>query len=324
MAVFLGHWVAVVVFGFEICLICSLPENEHQKASSVVDMASLGVDNINSTLSHPTGGGSATTALLMSTVAGASTTLGAFVVLLMNGVPGPSHLAFSLALAGGVMLSVSVMELWLPHLASADGIKMARFFMSTGLGAGASLLLSHMIPEPDMADFAKDGLDLEMAGESKDNDKGGAAKRRRLALVMMMALTAHNFPEGIAVAVSSLESQHVGLVVMIAIAVHNVPEGIAIAVPVLDATRNHWKAVIMASMSGLAEPVGALMALTVLPRSMTTGDMMENLLSFVGGIMSAVALKELLPEAYAQNRPHAMYLGFLIGIIVMLLTIEFV
>lgn len=175
-----------------------------------------------------------------------------------------------------------------------------------------------------MADFAKDGFDVEMAGDCNDEVKDRAAKRKRLAFVMMMALTAHNFPEGIAVAVSSLESQHLGLVVMIAIAVHNVPEGIAIAVPVLDATRNHWKAVIAASMSGLAEPVGALMALTVLPRSMTTGDAMENLLSFVGGIMSAVALLELLPEAFAQNRPQYMYLGFLTGIVVMLLTIEFV
>jgi len=313
----------ILVFGLEACLICALPESEKQKLGGVVEIALPGLGS-NATSSRAISGSSATTALLMSTIAGASTTLGALVVLLMQGVPGPGPLAFSLALAGGVMLSVSVMELWLPHLVSTDSGKLARFFMSTGSGAGAFLLLSKLIPEPDMADFAKDGFDVEAAGQCNDDVKDRAAKRKRLALVMMMALTAHNFPEGIAVAVSSLESKHLGLVVMIAIAVHNIPEGIAIAVPVLDATRNHWKAVMMASLSGLAEPVGALMALTVLPRSMTTGEAMENLLSFVGGIMSAVALLELLPEAYVQNRPHAMYLGLLTGILLMMLTIEFV
>merc|ERR1711879_837640 len=105
-----------------------------------------------------------------------------------------------------------------------------------------------------------------MGGQHQKHDdkiKDRTAKRRRLAMVMMLTLTAHNFPEGIAVAVSSLESHHLGVVVMIAIAVHNIPEGIAIAVPVLHATQSHRKAILMASLSGIAEPVGALSALTI-------------------------------------------------------------
>ena len=80
----------------------------------------------------------------------------------------------------------------------------------------------------------------------------------------------------------------------------------------------------MASLSGFAEPVGALMALNVLPSRITTGDVMENLLSFVGGTMIAVAVLELLPAANAQNRPKEMYAGLLTGILVMILTIELV
>lgn len=278
------------------------------------------------TSSEQIGSGSMASPLLMSTMAGASTTLGALIVLLMKGVPGPDHLAFALSLAGGVMLSVSVMELWYPQLASADMYKLLRFCLSTSFGAGSFLLLSRFVIEPEMADLARD-VDIELAGsqhQHNDKIKDPEAKRRRLAIVMMLTLTAHNFPEGIAVAVSTLENHHLGVVVMIAIAVHNIPEGIAIAVPVLHATQSHWKAILLASLSGIAEPVGALSALTILPRSMTTGGAMEDLLSFVGGIMSAVALTELLPEAHEQNRPKAMYAGLLTGIAVMLLTIELV
>lgn len=286
-----------------------------------------GLDDMDQrTSSEHTGSGSMATPLLMSTMAGASTTLGALIVLLMKGVPGPDHLAFALSLAGGVMLSVSVMELWYPQLASADMHKLLRCCLSTSFGAGAFLLLSRFIIEPEIADLARD-VDLELAGQQQQHNekiKDRGAKQRRLAIVMSLTLTAHNFPEGIAVAVSSLESHHLGIVVMTAIAVHNIPEGIAIAVPVLDATQTHWKAILMASLSGIAEPVGALSALTFLPRSLTTGDAMEDLLSFVGGVMSAVALTELLPEAHEQNRPKAMCAGLLTGVIIMVLTIELV
>merc|ERR1712217_948421 len=96
-------------------------------------------------------------------------------------------------------------------------------------------------------------------------DNTGARQRSwRLAAVMMLALTAHNFPEGFAVAISALESPKRGFIVMFAIAMHNIPEGIAIAVPVLDATGSRWKALFMSFLSGMAEPLGALFALWIL------------------------------------------------------------
>merc|ERR1719464_504320 len=100
----------------------------------------------------------------------------------------------------------------------------------------------------------------------------------------MLSLTAHNFPEGFAVAVSASQSSRLGLVVMFAIAVHNVPEGIAIAVPVLAATGSQRRALWMSFLSGMAEPIGALSALLVL--RLTNGGLseaaMENLLCVVG------------------------------------------
>merc|ERR1712137_1057338 len=134
--------------------------------------------------------------------------------------------------------------------------------------------------------------------------------------------TAHNFPEGLAVAVSSLESERLGFVVMAAIAVHNIPEGIAIAMPVFDATRSRARALQMATLSGLAEPLGALVALTLLPQEMLQGHAMDALLCVVGGIMTCVAMIELFPESWTQDRPGAFFSGTLAGVLVMLLTMS--
>merc|ERR1712217_545737 len=109
---------------------------------------------------------------------------------------------------------------------------------------------------------------------------------------------------GFAVAVSAFESSKKGVIVMFAIAMHNIPEGIAIAVPVLDATGDRWKALFMSFLSGMAEPLGALFALWVLTISggVMSDASLDNLLCAVGGVMSAVALKELLPEALQQQK----------------------
>merc|ERR1712061_539073 len=98
------------------------------------------------------------------------------------------------------------------------------------------------------------------------------------------------------------ESPKRGFIVMFAIAMHNIPEGIAIAVPVLDATGCRWKALLMSFLSGMAEPLGALFALVMLrvTGGVVTDATLDNLLCAVGGVMSAVALKELLPESWHQ------------------------
>lgn len=221
------------------------------------------------------------------------------------------------------MVTVSFVELWLPQLARPE----QTWFMvaSASLGGLMFVALSKLLPEPEYTghikgDEAYDACsDLEVGDDSEATQKRG---QWRLAVLMMVALTAHNFPEGLAVAVSSLQSPEAGFVVMVAIAVHNIPEGIAIAMPVLDATGSPMKAMQMATLSGLAEPFGAFVALVLLPQGMLEGRGMDALLSAVGGIMTCVALLELFPEAYAQGRPLPMLAGTLAGVGVMLLTHE--
>lgn len=257
-------------------------------------------------------------ALSRSLLAGLSTTIGAAAVFITSSTPTPAQMAFCLALAGGVMVTVSAVELCGPHFVTA-GWRLEAFFFSA-LGGLAFFALSKLVPEPEYTGHD----DIESGGlDEKEKDLIRQGKQWRLALIMMLALTAHNFPEGLAVAVSSMESQRLGFVVMAAIAVHNIPEGIAIAMPVFDATKSRMRAMQMATLSGLAEPLGALVALTMLPPEMLEGRGMDGLLCAVGGIMTCVALIELFPEAIAQNEVVATVAGTLTGAVVMLVTMHF-
>lgn len=261
-------------------------------------------------------------AIFRSLFAGLSTSLGAGIVLLLRGSPSAGQMAFALALAAGVMITVSLVEMWLPAINKPGRLEAA---LAATCGILSFVALRHLIPEPQMLPHHKDEdvHDSEMGVASLLSPQQRHQGRQwRLAVLLMMALTAHNFPEGLAVAVSSFESPHLGFVVMAAIAVHNIPEGIAIAMPVLDATGSPWQAMLMATLSGLAEPLGAILAVIALPPGAAEGRGMDLLLACVGGIMTSVAFVELLPEAQAQKQPWCMVAGLLAGAGVMLLTHE--
>ncbi|KAL3927351.1 MAG: hypothetical protein SGARI_005349 [Bacillariaceae sp.] len=135
-------------------------------------------------------------------------------------------------------------------------------------------------------------------------DKDATAKQKqkqrswRVAMLLFFSLLAHNFPEGLCVAASAKESPQLGVTVAIGIFIHNVPEGIAISVPCIAARPDApWLAFWLASISGLAEPIGAIVALLVLQNTKLE---LENVLATVAGVMIMVALMELYPEAIQQ------------------------
>jgi len=167
----------------------------------------------------------------------------------------------------------------------------------------------HAVDENSNNNRTNNLFHLEQGGEDLRAFSKEQRKRSwRVALMLFVSLLIHNFPEGLCVAASAKESPELGITVAIGIFIHNVPEGIAISVPCIAARPDRpWLAFWLASASGLAEPLGAAVALLLLgdddiDSGASRQPDLENVLGFVAGVMITVALWELYPEAIQASR----------------------
>ena len=116
--------------------------------------------------------------------------------------------------------------------------------------------------------------------------------------------------------VSAMESPDTGLSIAVAVAIHNIPEGIMVAIPIYYATHKKGKAIGNAFMSGLAEPVGGVLGWLLLSRIF--GQSLNGVvLAVVAGIMTYIALDELLPSAEKFGHHHLSIIGVIAGMAVM-------
>ena len=226
-------------------------------------------------------------------------------------------LSFSLGLSGGVMIYVSFVELfqqanttlsaeWGAHTGVI--VTVASFFAGI-LRIG---VIDRLVPS------VENPHEAHMIEELEKKPKN--AKLMRMGLMTALAIGIHNFPEGIATFATAVENPTLGIAIAVAIAIHNIPEGIAVSIPVFYATGDRMKAFRYSLLSGLAEPVGALLAYFILMPFMSP-VMMGCILAGVAGIMVFISIDELLPAAREYGEAHISIYGVMSGMAIMALSL---
>jgi len=246
------------------------------------------------------------TALAVTLAAGLATALGSLLVLFSRR-PNPRLLAFGLAFAGGAMVYVSLTEILNKSIDSFTQAYDPRLGFTYGtiaflLGMVVIVLIDHLIPNPH------ETLDTQEPTFRDDNK----SYIKRVGLLTAVAITAHNFPEGLATFFATLESPSVGMPLAFAIAIHNVPEGIAIAVPVYFATQKKSYAFLASLLSGLAEPIGAAIGYFALSGALSHATF-GWVFGLIAGVMVFLALDELLPAAKRYAKGHETVYGLVTG-----------
>ena len=142
----------------------------------------------------------------------------------------------------------------------------------------------------------------------------------RTGLFTALAITIHNFPEGMATFVSALQEPTIAIPIAVAIAIHNIPEGIAVSVPIYYATGNRKKAFWYSFASGLSEPLGAVIGYLIL-MPFINDTVNGFLFAAVAGIMVFISFDELLPAAREYGEHHLSIYGLCAGMAVMALSL---
>ena len=156
-----------------------------------------------------------------------------------------------------------------------------------------------------------------------EDDKHHSSQPKRLmrmGVFTALAIAIHNFPEGLATFVSALQEPGVAIPIVVAIAIHNIPEGIAVSVPIYQATGSRRRAFSYSFLSGLAEPLGALLGWLVL-RPIMNDTVFGLLFAGVAGIMVFISFDELLPAAREYGEHHLSIYGLISGMVVMAVSL---
>ena len=245
----------------------------------------------------------------LTMIAGLSTGLGSILAFFTKRSNNKA-LSGALGLSAGVMVYISFMEM-IPqslHLLSLQNSEQqATIYMLLAFFGGIALIwgIDLLIPE--------DENPHEMHRVEEVEHKSGL---KRTGIMLALAIGIHNFPEGLATFASALSGMDIAIPIVIAIAIHNIPEGIAVSVPIFHATGNRKKAFWYSFLSGMAEPLGALIGFLVL-LPFWSDTINAFLLAFVSGIMVFISFDELLPGAEKYGHHHWAIGGVICGMMLM-------
>ncbi len=229
-----------------------------------------------------------------------------------------AFLSISLGFSAGVMIYVSLVEIFVKAqdaLVEVHG-DVAGSWITVGAFFGGIFiiaLIDRMIPSYENPHEAHPIELMEQTATDK-------TRLMRMGLLSALAIGIHNFPEGLATFFSTLSDPGIGIAIAIAIAIHNIPEGISVSVPVYFATGSKKKAFWLSFLSGVSEPVGAIIGYYVL-RPFFSKSVMGILFGAVAGIMVFISLDELLPTAKEYGEGHMAIYGLIVGMAVMALSL---
>ncbi len=251
----------------------------------------------------------------LTLLAGLSTGIGSTIAFFAKRTS-TKFLSIALGFSAGVMIYISFVEIFFEakdiltvELGTRIGHLTTVFAFFTGMLVIA--VIDKLVPS------FENPHELKLIEEvSNKEELKKRSKLLRMGLLSAFAIAIHNFPEGIAVFIASLKDFKLGLPIAIAIAIHNIPEGIAISVPVYHATGSKKKAFKYSFLSGLAEPVGAVVAFLIL-MPFLNNFVFGFVFASVAGIMVFISLDHLLPAAREYGKPHLALYGLIGGMFVM-------
>ena len=283
-------------------------------------------------------------AFALTLMAGLSTGVGAAIAFFAPRA-NTRFLSICTGLSAGVMLYVSFMEILPEAFAQIQSAGLAErpatalgtlgFF----LGIALIFLIDRLVPDAEnphethsKGDYValRDPAEATTPAERRALRRATRQTRRnllRMGAFTALAITIHNFPEGLSTFLAALVDPHLGIVIAIAIALHNIPEGISVSVPIYYATGNRRRAFVWSCLAGFAEPIGALFLWAILAAFngaifFEPPPMLMGLVSgAVAGIMVFISLDELLPASRAYGKGHDSLYGLVAGMAIMALSL---
>lgn len=223
-------------------------------------------------------------------------------------------LSLALGFSAGVMIYVSFIEIFSKareSLVGAVGLQGGSWITVASFFGGIAIIaiIDKLIPEQENPHEV-------MLVEDAESGRKRKSKLMRMGMLTALAIAIHNFPEGLATFTSALTNPKLGIAIAVAIAIHNIPEGIAVSVPIFYATKDKRKAFRLSFLSGLAEPVGAIVGYLIL-MPFINGVTFGILFAAVAGIMVFISVDELLPAAREYGEHHLSIYGLIAGMVVM-------
>lgn len=254
-------------------------------------------------------------AFALTILAGLSTGIGSCMAFFTKRT-NTKFLSVALGFSAGMMIYISFVEIFYKGqnaLVQIFGQTNGKIYNVLGFFSGIALIaiIDKLIPHQE-----NPHEDMQVEKMDDHENKINFNKLRRVGLITGLAISIHNFPEGLVTFLSALHDTKTGSAVALAIAIHNIPEGIAVSIPIFYSTGDRKKAFFYSFLSGISEPLGALGGYCLL-KFFNLETFIGCVFSMIAGVMVFISLDQILPAARQFGEHHLTVYGMIAGMIVM-------